>query len=67
MNPITAATLLATGTSASTAMGMAYLAAAQTIGMLMGNAVTTQQGTQRVAEASVAMITAYALIKGAAS
>lgn len=61
MDTVTSTDLLTTGTAPATAMGLTYLVMAQTTGLMMGNAITAQQGGQRLAEASVAVVTALVL------
>ena len=56
--------VLATGQAAAVSMGLTYLVMAQTIGMVMANAVTAQRGMQRIAEASVVRTTAAIITKG---
>lgn len=56
--------VLTAGQAAAVSMGMTYLVMAQTIGMVMSNAVTAQRGMQRIAEASVVTTTAAIISKG---
>jgi hypothetical protein len=53
-----------TGPAAAVAMGLTYLAMAQSIGMVMANAVTAERGMQRIAEASVVATCAAIVKKG---
>ena len=61
---VTQTAVLTTGQAACVSMGLTYLVMAQTIGMVMANAVTAQRGMQRVAEAAVVMTTAAIISKG---
>ena len=63
---VTQAAALTTGQAAAVSMGMTYLVMAETIGMVMANAVVAQRGMQRIAEASVAITTAAIVSKGLA-
>lgn len=63
---VTQAALLTTGQAAAVSMGMTYLVMAQTIGMVMANAVTAQRGMQRIAEAAVVVTTTAIISKGLA-
>lgn len=64
---VTQAAVLTTGQAAAVSMGLTYLVMAQTIGMVMANAVTAQRGMQRIAEASVVVTTAAIISKGLAA
>jgi hypothetical protein len=64
---VTQTAALTTGQAAAVSMGLTYLVMAQTIGMVMANAVTAQRGMQRIAEASVVVTTAAIISKGLAA
>lgn len=63
---VSTSTAMASEAAAATAMAMTYTAGADTIAMVMHNAVTAQQGMQTVARAGVATTCAY-IIKAAAT
>lgn len=52
------------GQAAAVSMGMTDLVMAQTIGLVMQNAVTAQRGMQQIAQASVAVTSALIVVKG---
>lgn len=64
---VTQTAVLTTGQAAAVSMGLTYLVMAQTIGMVMTNAVTAQRGMQRIAEASVVVTTTAIISKGLAA
>ena len=64
IDAVSAAAVLTSGQAAAVSMGLTYLVMAQTIGMVMSNAVTAQRGMQRVAEAAVVRTTAAIISKG---
>lgn len=49
----------------SAAMGMTYVTMADSIGLMMANAVTNQQGMQAITSAAVVQVVAMILKKGA--
>lgn len=56
---------LVAGAAAQTAMALTYTTGADTIGMVMHNAVTAQHGMQTVARAAVATVCAQIVKAGA--
>ena len=58
------ASLLNVGLAPSAAMAMTYVAAAQSIGLAMENAVSAQQRGQVVGEATLVQILAIIIAKG---
>jgi hypothetical protein len=51
--------------SPSAAMGMTYVSMADSIGLMMANAVANQQGMQAITNAAVVQVVAMILVKGA--
>jgi killing trait domain-containing protein len=54
------------GQGAQLSLAVTYMAAANSIGLIMTNAALTQQGTQQIAQASTAVTCALIVAKGSA-
>jgi hypothetical protein len=54
------------GQGAQLSLAVTYMAAANSIGLIMANAALTQQGTQQIAQASTAVTCALIVAKGSA-
>lgn len=65
--PAGAGSVVALGQAPAFAMGMTYVAMADSLGLAMENAVACQQRGQVLAEASMAQVLALIITKGAAS
>ena len=65
--PAGAGSVVVPGQAPAFAMGMTYVAMADSLGLAMENAVASQQRGQVLAEASVAQVLALIITKGAAS
>jgi hypothetical protein len=65
--PASPATLLTVGLAPSASMAMTYIAAAESIGLAMENAVSAQQRGQVIAQAALVPILALIIAKGAKS
>jgi hypothetical protein len=65
--PLSAGSALAIGQAPAFAMGMTYLAMADSLGLAMENAVASQQRGQVLAGAALAQVLALIITKGAAS
>ncbi|HSI50484.1 MAG TPA: RebB family R body protein [Ideonella sp.] len=64
---IAAGSLAAIGQAPALAMGMTYVAMADSIGLAMENAVANQQRGQVLADAALAQVLALIIYKGAGS
>lgn len=64
--PITDVVAVSVGQAPALAMGMTDLAMADSIGLAMQNAVSTQQRGQVIGQATLAQVLAMILAKGAA-
>lgn len=56
---------LGVATAPSAAMSMTYVSMADSIGLMMANAVTNQQGMQTITNTAVVQVVAMILAKGA--
>lgn len=64
MSTTAAGSLTTTGMSPAAAMGMTYVAMADSIGMAMGNAVASQQRGQVIEQATLVLVLAMIIKKG---
>lgn len=65
MATVTVGSLATISVAPAAAMGMTYVAMANSIGLAMGNAAANQQRGQVVAEAALALVLALIIKKGA--